>query len=310
MMRVQLFGQTQVEVEGRGVSSTEMGGVKPRQILEILARDVGSPVAKDHLAEQLWSGAPPASYVGTLESYVCVLRRSLGLSGSRRSILATSSSGYVLDPEHVVVDLGEYRRLSALAREADAATALTYAQQALALVSGDLLASEPYVDWAVRARDSFRRGHVAVCVRAAGLATVTGDHDTAVRLATHAAEQDPLSEDAGQQLMRALWFAGRRAQALRAYAELRESLCDQLGDEPGQESHELYLTILRDTESTSQRPDSEGGELRVLLRLLRQAIDATPGIQAPTSDARLSEIAVRAIARDDRRTAGSLLALA
>jgi DNA-binding SARP family transcriptional activator len=296
MMRIRLFGPTVAVIDGRTVSAHEMGGVKPRQILEILACELGSPVAKDQLADQLWSSSPPASYVGTLESYVCVLRRHLDLGPGRRAFLRTSSHGYVLDPDHVTVDLGDHRRLAADALGSVGEDSLDLTESAFALVAGELLASEPYADWAVRARQAFQRESVDACVRAAQLATAIGDHVRAVSLARRAFQGDPLSEDAGQQLMRALWFAGRRSQALRVYAELRQALLDELGDEPGQESQELYLAILRDSESTrdGERTDSSG-EMRVLLRLLRQVIDLTPGVRAPASDAHLSEVAVAAL---------------
>jgi DNA-binding SARP family transcriptional activator len=96
--------------------------------------------------------------------------------------------------------------------------------------------------------------------------------------------------------MRALWFAGRRSQALRVYAELRQSLLEELGDEPGEDTQGLYLAILRDSESPHRHDTVDAaGELRVLLRLLRQVIELTPGVRAPASDARLSEVAVAAL---------------
>jgi DNA-binding SARP family transcriptional activator len=296
MLRIRLFGPTIGVVGGRTVSAHELGGVKPRQILEILACDVGSPVAKDQLAEQLWSGSPPAGYVGTLESYVCVLRRQLGAGAESRVLLRTTSHGYLLDPDHVTVDLSDHRRLVAAALSSVGEASLDLTESAFALVTGTLLASEPYADWAVRARQAFQRESVGTFVRAAQLATATGDHGRAVTWATRAVLADGLSEDAGQQLMRALWFAGRRSQALRVYAELRQSLLEELGDEPGEDTQGLYLAILRDSESPRRRDTMDAaGELRVLLRLLRQVIELTPGVRAPASDARLSEVAVAAL---------------
>jgi len=296
MLNISLFGETVAEIDGRTVSASEMGGSKPRQILEILACELGSPVAKDQLADQLWSGRLPASYVGTLESYVCVLRRSLGNGPERRAFLRTSSRGYLLDPEHVTVDLAQFRGLASSAFATDGDTSLEMSSSALSLTKGELLASEPYADWAVRARQSFHRERLELCVRAAALASAGGDHSRAVSLATRAFGWDPLSEDAGQQLMRALWAGGRRSQALRVYSELRQSLVEELGDEPGRESQELYLEILRDPESSRRGGRSDGpAEMKVLLRLLRQAIDQTPGLRAPANDARLSEVAVAAL---------------
>ena len=98
MLQIRLFGPTVVLTDGDNSQVSDLGGVKPRQILEILAANPGAPVTKDRLADLLWDGEPPKSYVGTLESYVCVLRRRLGLGPGRTSPLATTSNGYLLDP--------------------------------------------------------------------------------------------------------------------------------------------------------------------------------------------------------------------
>jgi DNA-binding SARP family transcriptional activator len=297
MLSISLFGPTVGVIDGRTVSASEMGGVKPRQILEILACNLGTSVTKDQLADQLWEDRAPASYVGTLESYVCVLRRNLGVGAEdRHAFLKTTPHGYLLDPEHVRVDLAEHRRLMSLALDAEGESAVRLTESALALVTGELLTSEPYSAWAVRARQAFQDENVEICVRAAQLASAAGDHTRGVSLARRAFGWDPLSEDAGQQLMRSLWSAGRRSQALRVYAQLRQALLDELGDEPGRESQELYLAILRDPESTRRGAMMDAAvEIKVLLRLLRQAIDQTPGLRAPASDARLYEVAVSAL---------------
>jgi len=297
MLTVYLFGPTVAAVDGRVMKDCELAGGKPRQILEILACELGTPVSKDRLADWLWDGSPPSSFVGSLESYVSVLRRRLGAAGVPRAFLRTSSRGYLLDPDHVDVDLAQFRRLTAVALDSTALVALDHTERALGLATAELLASEPAVDWATRTRQSFQRERVTSAVRAAQLATAIGDHTRAVAFAMRAQEWDRLSEDAGQQLMRALWFAGRRSQALRVYAEMRQNLLDELGDEPGPDSQDLYLAILRYDDAHRRGATVEAvTELEVLLRLLRQAIDLIPGVRAPASDARLSEVAVAALA--------------
>jgi DNA-binding SARP family transcriptional activator len=273
-----------------------MGGIKPRQILEILALNAGAPVAKDKLADLLWDGKPPASYVGTLESYVCVLRRSLGLAGGRRSVLATTPNGYRLDPDCVSVDLVEFGRLVARG-SMDAATYRGRVEEALRLVRGELLADEPYAAWADRARECFRRDIVAACVHASGLAHAAGDAADAVRLARVAVDHDPSAEEAVQHLMRALWLADRRCEALQRYAEMRQTMLDDIGAEPGTESRDLYLAILRDTPATGPGTvASTEMEIKTLLRLLRQVLEAMPGVGPPASDAALTGFALNALA--------------
>src|SRR3954463_5885430 len=110
MISIALLGPTEVIVDDQVVPMSSLAG-RQRQILQILAMDTGSAVPKDRLADLLWDGAPPASYLGTLESYICVLRRTLGLASGRASLLATTARGYALDADAVRVDVREFRKL-------------------------------------------------------------------------------------------------------------------------------------------------------------------------------------------------------
>lgn len=292
MLEIDLFGRTRARVDGVDVGS--LSG-KQRQILAILALEAGTPVAKERLADQLWDGSPPGSYVGTLDSYICVLRRRLALGAGRGSLLATTQAGFMLveDPS-VVVDLSRFRSLARATSEATSQQVVELATQALSLVQGDLVMDAPYADWAVRVRESFRHELLELALDAAQRANAIGEPAVAERMARMAIRHDPVREDAWRQLMLAQWFSGRRAGALATYSELRSTLADSLGDEPGQESRELYLTVLRDEPDVPT--EDHRTELRTLLRLLRQALDSTPGVRAPGRDSALSDVAMRALA--------------
>ena len=113
MIDIKLFGPAVISYDGSRLVGSALGGSKPRQVFEMLALDLGTPIPKDLLAERLWDGRPPASYIATVESYVCSLRRRLGLGAGRRGPLATTHHGYLLDPEHVRVDVASVRSLLA-----------------------------------------------------------------------------------------------------------------------------------------------------------------------------------------------------
>src|SRR5919107_1647906 len=141
-IQVKLFGNTTVVLPDRSVV-TDLGGIKPRQVLELLAIAPGTPVSKDRLVEHLWGDNPPRTHTATLESYISLLRRRMGCSRGRQSALSTTSNGYLLDPSQVEVDVGGFGMLAQPGLGATPDTAVARATAAVDLVPGQRLASEP-----------------------------------------------------------------------------------------------------------------------------------------------------------------------
>jgi SARP family transcriptional regulator, regulator of embCAB operon len=292
-IRVELFGATAV-VLADGSRVTDLGGIKPRQVLEMLALSVGAPVSKDRLVEQLWGGHPPRTFMATLESYISLLRRRLGVGRGRGSALATTSNGYLLDPALVSVDVEEFRGLVRPAAGMAPAVGVARIGRALGLVSGELLASEPYADWAAQERAVFGAEYLQACNRAAGYALAAGDPHTAVGLARRAIGCDEMAESSWQLLIRALSATGARSEALRAYLDLRRTLVDALGAEPGPASRALYLDLLAQDRAAAT-PATSVHEVRTLLGLLRDALGALPDLDLSPRDRRLTEKAAHLV---------------
>lgn len=293
-LRIFVCGETRALDENDNVVE-KFGGVKPRQVLEILALSVGRPVSKDRIAQLLWDNEPPPSYVGTLESYVCLLRRALGAKG-RNSALQTTTTGYLLRADMVWVDFVEARRMLSLAGmspSADERTSLV--EQALTLLSGELLGSEPGAAWAAVQRAVHTRELTSSCTQAAESMLVAGETTLARRLSRLATGHEPLNELAWQLEMRALVQEGRDAEALSTYSRLRALLLDELGTEPSAASRSLYSDILQGPDSAPSSVSSHS-EVSSLIRLLRQALESLPGVHVPDQDSRLSEVAVRVVA--------------
>ena len=269
MIGVTLLGNMSVDGAVR-LGSADMGGVKPRQLLALLALEHGRPVPKEALADRLWEERPPSGCITTLESYVCLLRRKLRLPAGRHCAIATSHGGYLLDPELVRVDLDDVRRLL----EGDTASVL----EGLDLIQGDLLADEPYASWAEEARTGFAELLATACTRAARAANASGDHDTAVRLASEATRRSTFSEPALRELMRGLVGVGDRTAALSAYQEMRARLVADLGLDVDAETRGLFLDTLQQDRSAGR--DCDRAEASALVRLLRSSVDSDPNVLA------------------------------
>ena len=99
MIEIKLFGTTVVDDGTSQVAGTALGGVKPRQLLEMLATDLGNPLSKDLLAERLWEGnacgrAAPAG--GKAIPGHRARRRGIPIRWTRLSIPINSDNAYLI----------------------------------------------------------------------------------------------------------------------------------------------------------------------------------------------------------------------
>lgn len=199
MIDISLFGSTEVHSH-RGWET--INGVKARRILEMLAVDLGSPVTKDTLAEGIWDGRPPASYVTSVESYVCVLRR--GLAGEDgRTALVTTHGGYLLDPAQVRVDLVDVRDRLESVRAARPNVLVPGAEAVLTSMHGELLVDEPFADFANVARAQLDDVVEIIVTRAAEAALDAGDGGRALRMAGAVLARRALCEPSARVVMAA-----------------------------------------------------------------------------------------------------------
>ena len=82
-----------------------------------------------------------------------------------------------------------------------------------------------------------------------------GHHNELVGEIEALCRDHPLRERLWELLMLALYRAGRQAEALRAYTEIRDRLVDELGVDPGRALRELETRILDHDPSLAARPD-------------------------------------------------------
>jgi DNA-binding SARP family transcriptional activator len=246
MIRIRLFGATEVSDVERGAVITDFRGVKARQILAILALQPGQALSKTRLAKLLWDDQPPDSWHSTLEGYISLLRRSVE-PGVRPalSMVTTQRGGYCLAPDRILSDLAEFDSLISQTSALPSAQALPQLRAALALARGEVLADEPW-SWAAEIRDRYQRKVVDTCIRAGQHALALRDVQTAVELGQRACDLDPFSEEAWTLVIAAHWIAGRRTDGLRCFATLRAMLADELGVAPGRRAQQLHLLIVRD----------------------------------------------------------------
>jgi DNA-binding SARP family transcriptional activator len=258
-----------------------VGGPKPRALLAQLALDVGRVVSVDRIVEELWPGSPPETATHAVQVYVSQLRKALG------EVISRQGPGYVLDLDPNAIDLHRFAQLAHDGHEElragqEAAAAETL-RSALSLWRGPALADfayEPFAQSEIARLDELRFAALEDRIEAD---LAVGRHAELVTEIEALVESQPLRERPRALLMRALYLAGRQADALAAYRAARETLVEELGIEPGPELRELEAAILRQDESL--RPATVSAtRTRRLAAILSVAIDEVGSVDLETED--------------------------
>ncbi|MFF5302189.1 BTAD domain-containing putative transcriptional regulator [Streptomyces sp. NPDC013161] len=235
----------------------DLGSPLQRAVLVRLLLGEGRQCGLDHLIDALWE-EPPGNAVRSVQTYVYRIRLSLG---EERSRLETTQGGYQLGIPEEAVDALRFERLVREGEELRAARrtapALRAFDAALALWSGEPLSGVPG-PYARRHRGRFVDLRLNAQVARLSCADELGDHARVATELISLIADHPLREDLYALRMRALYRAGRTAEALAVHAEARETLVAELGMDPGPELRELQTRILSGTEPDAVEPRPEG----------------------------------------------------
>ena len=288
---VRLFGTFEVRREGISLSAADMGGCKPRHILEILLLNLGSPVSKSRIIETLWGSNAGSGSVATLESYVSGIRRAIQPGNTKNGPLRTANGGYVLDPELVDLDLSRFHQLVQDAGQTTPRKAYAMLTEALELSGHPLLGSELASDWADEARTRQTVERVAALIQAAETAAVLDLPQESAQWALSAVASDPLNERAWTLLITAYELAGLPAEGLSAYARCQEVFDRDLGCTPGPALQAAHMRLLRQRAEAS----TELSEVFAALVYLGDTLSGQRNAQAQTDHGLTRENAGRIV---------------
>ncbi|HEX7746246.1 MAG TPA: AfsR/SARP family transcriptional regulator, partial [Micromonosporaceae bacterium] len=258
-MEFRLLGPFDVVAAG---SSVDLGPPKQRVLLAGLAVDAGRRVSPVTLIDRIWDGTPPREATNVLHTYMSRIRRVLRTSAGADApaTVERNAAGYrlVVDAENV-----DLRRFSALA---DRARALRPGDpqraallgDAVRLWRGEALAGLPGA-WAARVRQRLREQRLNVVTTWAEAELDAARYPDVLEVLEELVAENPLVESLIALLMRTLTLAGRDAEALEAFARIRQRIAAELGTEPGPDLRALHAMLLRGrasgAETIQPRPD-------------------------------------------------------
>jgi predicted ATPase/DNA-binding SARP family transcriptional activator len=246
-VRIGLLGT--LAVQDGGGRPVRIGGHRVRLLLIMLALDAGKVVPAYTLIERLWEEEPPANSGNALQSLVSRLRTVLRQAGLGDQVVESHPAGYRLAVPPDQVDAVAFEALARQGSQAlaagDPATARQALRRALDAWRGPALADASGARFATgpAARLEELRARATLDLIEAGLAL--GESDSLIGELRAMIAADPVAERPRGLLLRALYAAGRQAEAVAEYAQARELLASELGVDPSPQLEQVYLGVLR-----------------------------------------------------------------
>jgi DNA-binding SARP family transcriptional activator len=227
---------------------------KLRNVLTTLLVHAGHMVPGSALITELWDEHPPRSGLTTLQTYILSLRKLLAATTGRpvaqiaSDTLITQAGGYLFQIDTGNLDLHRYHRLLAQGRQAladgDDHLVVRRFGEALRVWRGPALVDVPGGRVLETKRRELEESRLVAVEYLVDAQLRLGRYREVLPELVALTHQNPLHEGFQAQYMRALHHSGRRAQALEVYRDLRTTMIDELGLEPGPEVQQLHHAIL------------------------------------------------------------------
>ncbi len=244
--RIYLAGRMAIEAsDGRVLGEGLFRGRQGRMLFAYLVMHRRRPVMRSDLADLLWDEDLPPAWEGGLSAHLSKLESLVAPAGIR--IERCYGQVQALGPEDTWVDLEAAEtaidRAEHALREGRWRDAMPGCCVARA-ISGRLFLADLETPWIAQQRLRLERIHLRALDGLGRVWLASGEYQLAVEAAVQALAIDPMREPGYRILMEAHLALGHRANAIKAYHDLRTMLSEHLGLDPAPDTERLYLEIL------------------------------------------------------------------
>lgn len=278
-LQVSLFGCPRVTLPASDLPKPL--GQKAGELLALLLLRGRHCHHREKLAHLLWPDSPSNAAAHSLRTTLWRLRQVLEPTGiTRGTYLANGGSGEVgfnWDSD-VRVDVLEFRSTLGCCEQASTLLAsdadLQALERALRLYEGELLEGH-CDDWIVYERERLRELFIRGLCYMLGEQSRRGEFQQAIDCGRRVLAENPLHESVHRELMSLYAKVGQRAEAIRLYERLQQTLETELEVAPTRETTNVYVRILQLEQCT--RAGAAGRveqDVAAMLHSLQTSLDA------------------------------------
>jgi DNA-binding SARP family transcriptional activator len=227
--------------------------VKARSVFQYLLIKPREPTVKETLMESLWPDCSPQAAANNLKAAIYNLRLTLNellpdKDGAQYIIFRQGR--YLINPEiDLWIDVEAFEKCwlngRGFEKRGQTVEAMREFEKAEALYCGDYLEDEPYEDWALLRRESFKDIYLIILSKLADHNMQTADYESCIHYSQKILAMDSCREDSYRRLMYCYARLGQRNRAQRWYELCQKTFKSEMDAAPDNETAELYNKIMR-----------------------------------------------------------------
>ena len=287
-VRVRLLGPFSVVSGGRAAGPWPRPSA--RRLCQLVLVSPGRRVSRDLACEELFPGLDPRAAARSVSKALSMARAALAGLGEPAASLLEADLNHIWASPGAEVDAVEHEQALRAALAMDPGHERDTRLAAALAEDGELLADEPYADWALRPRERLEvLRQEARLALARDRAKGAGRAEAVLAAWAACAEHDPASEEAAAALVRGYFAEGHRELAVRAYERCRAAL-DELGLGLSPWLEEVYATAAFEAAPPRTRTPARE-ELRTVTVLAAEV-----AAEGPADPEELRDVAGRCLA--------------
>ena len=300
VVRIRLLGEFAIASGGR--AATAWPRPSARRLCELVLVSPGRRISRDLACDELFPRLEPRTAARSLSKALSMARGALAGLGEPGAALLAADLGHIWVAGSVEVDAETHaaalRAGLAMApgKDRDETLAAALAED------GELLADEPYADWAAGPRerlDALRQEARLALARDRAMGSGRSGRDDVLAAWQSCLDHDPACEEAAGALVRGYFAQGRPELAVRVFERCRAAL-EQLGLRISPSLERVYAAATREHNVPAASPATAPGS--------PSAGPAQPPPQSPREAGPFSEPHPQQLPREERRPVTMLFA--
>ena len=241
-IKARFFGGLEIEVRGKKME--KLRGKKIISLLAYLLYYHKKPVHRDKLMEKFWGNTPPSSARNSLNVAMHAIRRYFYKVLPEQDILVYQNECYSINADlDIITDVELFTNYWQKGRSAEQVQGLDKAlgayNKAIALYRGDFMENTPYEEWCEGERDNLKETYLLILDRKSSYFFDHEAYGVAINICKKMIRKDACLEDIHRKLIICYQKLGHRDKAIRQYHKCFQSLKEELGVEPSDQTKAL-----------------------------------------------------------------------